>query len=166
MLSFKNQQNTSWWESIKKKIHIESHPLGMWERLHMYQTTVVPSWAFYLRFPCWRAQSQPRKDARAGGRPGWTRHSREEAPRWFWFRSKMAWEHHCRSWSSVHWLCWPRHRPSSSVLSAAAHLNQTKAMSWVSNSNNYNRSSGSSYRLLSARHDFIYDVGTVITSIL
>lgn len=103
----------------------------MWERLHRYQT-IVPSWASYLRFPCWRAQSRPQKDARAGGRPGWTRHSREEAPRWFWFPSKMAWEHHCHSWSSVHWLCWPGHRPSSSVLSAAAHLNQAKpSLGWV-----------------------------------
>ena len=76
-----------------------------------------------------------------------------EPPRWFWFRSKTAWEHHCRSWSSAHWLCWPRHRPSSFALSAAAHLNQTRATSWVSNSNSYNRSSGSAYRFLSARHD-------------
>lgn len=116
-------------ERVFFKIHMKSPPLRALEScIYIYQNVLVPSRASYLRFLYWLAQSRPQKDARAGDRPGWTLHSREEAPPWFWFRSKTAWGRHSHNWFLVRWSCWPRHHPSSSALSAAAHLKRGNVM--------------------------------------
>lgn len=95
-----------------------------------------PLWGPYLHFLCWLGPSPPQKDATVADRPGWTRRSRAEAPRWSSFRSGKAWVHHFHNWFLARWSCWPRRHQSSFVLSEAAHLIKNTTSAFMSILNN------------------------------